>query len=681
MIKKYPFTKQEGLKDCAATCMQMIIKYYKGYISIDDLNEMLETTKDGVSAFNIKKVAQDIGMNAVGIKATLQEFNENLVLPAIAHTTVDKKYNHYVVIYEINFKNKSLIIADPQSKIKRIKFEEFSTIYNNILIVMYPVKTIEKRNYNNQIFIKDLISKNKSTIKMLLTTSFIYMFLSIISSFYMKYTFDKINYNKNVLSIIFIFFILIKIYQIISNTLRNKILIEFNKRIDATLSLDIFDKILSLPYSYYRNRTSGEIITRYTELRKLREAINKVLLSVFLDLPLTIFSFLVLFILNDKLTLIAVIIMLLYSVIVTLYNKILKANIEQMQIKQANMNTCLIESINGIETIKGLGIKNMIKRKYEILYIKYLKQIVKIDEILNTQNALKELISEIGEMTIIFAGVILLKENQITLGTLLSFNAILVFFLSPIKNLLNLDYTIIEAKKIAKKVFEMVLKETDIKELDNKTGDIIVNNLNFSNNNNLILKNLSLTVKQGKKVLITGPSGSGKSTLLKILMKYYKIDRKQISINNFDLVDSKINHIYISQNETLFTDSIYNNIVYGNSKKFKEVVKACYIDEIINGNLGYNTLIEENGFNISGGQKQRIVLARSIIKPFDILLIDEGLNQIDVNLERKILKNIFRMFQDKTIIIVSHRLENMDLYDKMIKIENGKVTESVERNE
>ncbi|MEG0138162.1 MAG: ABC transporter transmembrane domain-containing protein [Bacilli bacterium] len=479
----------------------------------------------------------------------------------------------------------------------------------------------------------------------------------------------------------FIFFILIKIYQIISNTLRNKILIEFNKRIDATLSLDIFDKILSLPYSYYRNRTSGEIITRYTELRKLREAINKVLLSVFLDLPLTIFSFLVLFILNEKLTLIAVIIMLLYSVIVTLYNKILKANIEQMQIKQANMNTCLIESINGIETIKGLGIKNMIKRKYEILYIKYLKQIVKIDEILNTQNALKELISEIGEMTIIFAGVILLKENQITLGTLLSFNAILVFFLSPIKNLLNLDYTIIEAKKIAKKVFEMVLKETDIKELDNKTGDIIVNNLNFSNNNNLILKNLSLTVKQGKKVLITGPSGSGKSTLLKILMKYYKIDRKQISINNFDLVDSKINHIYISQNETLFTDSIYNNIVYGNSKKFKEVVKACYIDEIINGNLGYNTLIEENGFNISGGQKQRIVLARSIIKPFDILLIDEGLNQIDVNLERKILKNIFRMFQDKTIIIVSHRLENMDLYDKMIKIENGKVTESVERNE
>ena len=107
----------------------------------------------------------------------------------------------------------------------------------------------------------------------------------------------------------------------------------------------------------------------------------------------------------------------------------------------------------------------------------------------------------------------------------------------------------------------------------------------------------------------------------------------------------------------------------------------CYVDEIINSNLGYNQIIEENGFNISGGQKQRIILARSIINEFDLLLIDEGLNQIDVELERKILKNLFNKFHDKTIIIVSHRLENMDLYDKLIKLENVKVKECVKRND
>ena len=150
-------------------------------------------------------------------------------------------------------------------------------------------------------------------------------------------------------------------------------------------------------------------------------------------------------------------------------------------------------------------------------------------------------------------------------------------------------------------------------------------------------------------------------------MNYYNDYQGEIKINGINIKSINLKNVYISQNETLFTDTIYNNIVLGNNdSNFSEVVKMCYGDEIINSNLGYNQIIEENGFNISGGQKQRIILARSIINEFDLLLIDEGLNQIDVELERKILKNLFNKFHDKTIIIVSHRLENMDLYDKLI---------------
>ena len=681
MRKKYPFTKQEGLKDCAAACMQMIIKYYNGYISINDLNEMLETTKEGVSAFKIIEVSNKIGFKATGIRLNLLELTKSVTLPVIAHVVINN-YNHYIVVYKIDSFKKSVIIADPQSKIKTISFKEFESIWTNVIINLYPVKPIEHRNYEKHLNYKNIILKNKKTIFQLCYISFIYMILSIVASFYMKYVFDNYLSNFHLIFTVFILFIIINLYKIFTNLIRTKILIDLNKNIDIDLSLDIFSKILSLPYGYYRNKTTGEIITRYTELSKIRETISKVLLTLFLDLPLCITSFIIMYFLNSKLTMISLIAVLLYTIIVIAYNRILNDTILEAQIKKAEMNTVLIESINGFETIKGLNLYDYINLKFENKYIKYLKNVIRIDSILNIKENLKEIVNQLIEMIIIFTGVIYVRSETITIGTLMTYNSILVFFLAPIRNLLSLDNSIIESKRIVKRVNEMLKKEENVKKINIVYGDILIKSLSFKQNEKIILNKINLYISKGEKVIITGKSGSGKSTLLKILMNYYNDYQGEIKINGINIKSINLKNVYISQNETLFTDTIYNNIVLGNNdSNFSEIVKMCYVDEIINSNLGYNQIIEENGFNISGGQKQRIILARSIINEFDLLLIDEGLNQIDVELERKILKNLFNKFHDKTIIIVSHRLENMDLYDKLIKLENGKVKECVKRND
>ena len=681
MRKKYPFTKQEGLKDCAAACMQMIIKYYNGYISINDLNEMLETTKEGVSAFKIIEVSNKIGFKATGIRLNLLELNKSVTLPVIAHVVINNS-NHYIVVYKIDSFKKSVIIADPQSKIKTISFKEFESIWTNVIINLYPVKPIEHRNYEKHLNYKNIILKNKKTIFQLCYISFIYMILSIVASFYMKYVFDNYLSNFHLIFTVFILFIIINLYKIFTNLIRTKILIDLNKNIDIDLSLDIFSKILSLPYGYYRNKTTGEIITRYTELSKIRETISKVLLTLFLDLPLCITSLIIMYFLNSKLTMISLIAVLLYTIIVIAYNRILNDTILEAQIKKAEMNTVLIESINGFETIKGLNLYDYINLKFENKYIKYLKNVIKIDSILNIKENLKEIVNQLIEMIIIFTGVIYVRSETITIGTLMTYNSILVFFLAPIRNLLSLDNSIIESKRIVKRVNEMLKKEENVKKINIVYSDILIKSLSFKQNEKIILNKINLHISKGEKVIITGKSGSGKSTLLKILMNYYNDYQGEIKINGINIKSINLKNVYISQNETLFTDTIYNNIVLGNNdSNFSEIVKMCYVDEIINSNLGYNQIIEENGFNISGGQKQRIILARSIINEFDLLLIDEGLNQIDVELERKILKNLFNKFHDKTIIIVSHRLENMDLYDKLIKLENGKVKECVKRND
>ena len=171
-------------------------------------------------------------------------------------------------------------------------------------------------------------------------------------------------------------------------------------------------------------------------------------------------------------------------------------------------------------------------------------------------------------------------------------------------------------------------------------------------------------------------------------MKYYPINRGQVLINEIDINDYKNNKYkqgisYISQKETLFTDTLYNNLNINNknNNKILEIIKICEVDEIIkNNNTSYKMLIEENGNNISGGEKQRIILARTLLKPFNILLIDEGLNQMDVNLERRILKRIFQKYKQQTIIIVSHRLDNVDLFNKLVELENGKIKQVVNKN-
>lgn len=688
MFKKYPFVKQNGFKDCAAASLLMIIKYYDGYINLDQLSDMLETNKNGTTAYNIVKVASSIGFKAKGIKTNLNEVNsENLILPCIAHVTLEEKYQHYIVIYKIDFKNKYLIIGDPQAKIKKISFESFKKIWNEILIVLYPTSPIP-RNYNNSLsgYLFEILKKYKKDIIQLVLISIVLTTFSIISSFYFKFIIDKSLYPKQYIVAIFFFFMTMYVLKIITEFFRTKLLIFLNQKLELDINFNSFKQVVSLPYHYYRNRTTGEIISCVNNLDIVREMISKVALSIFIDLPLSFVCLLILYFINTKLFFITIINLILYIIIILIFKKVLNQSIQHTQEAKAQVNSYMVESLNGFETIKGLRIIKYINKNYENKYVKYLKSIFSLQNIYANQIFLKDLINTLGQAIVIFVGVLLVIKGELTLGTLLTFNTVLALFIEPIKNAIDLDYMIKEAKISLKRVLDMFSKTEEkgiiIKDVK---GNININNLCLELNNKNILNSISLNIKEGNKVMIVGASGAGKSTFLKVLMKYYEVNRGSILINGEDYNDYKssdgIN--YISQQETLFTDTIYNNIILDNNDvtEFLKVAKLCKVDEIIKqNNLGYNTLIEENGFNISGGQKQRIVLARAIMKKFNILLIDEGLNQMDINLERQILKNIFNEYSNKTIIIISHRIENMDLYDQIIEFNQGKIMKEVTKN-
>lgn len=668
----------------------MIINFYGGNLPIDQIRDLTKTDKNGTTAFHIIEACKSIGFNAEGIKSSLEQLNkENLILPCIAHVVIDGKYKHFVVIYKIDFKNKKIIIADPSCSIKKITFSEFQKMWSGVLITLYPLKKLPlTQNISFIDFLLKIIKLHKTFVFNIIMLSIFITMFSVISSFYMKNILDAINYNN--LTIIFIFFLFINIFKILSDFFRNKLLIYLNQKIDLLLTLDTYKKIISLPYNYYHTRTTGDIISRVNDLSIIRNMITKVSLSLFIDLPLALVTFIIFYIINIKLFFISLIIVFIYLLLMIFSKNRITNNINTIQVNKSETMSYMIETINGFETVKSVGNETQIIDKFEKKYVKFLKNIFKFDNYNNTISILKDLVNAMGYLTIIYVGAKMVILGNLTFGDLLVFVNLLNYFLEPIKNIIDLNSEIKEAKNSLRRILELFKNENKKQTfIDNvKVKEIFFNNLSYSYDyKEKQLKKINLKLKK-QKILILGESGSGKSTLFKLLMRYYEIPRNQITINGYDINDYKDdvikqNFSYISQNEILYTDSIYNNLKIDKNiteEQIIEISKKCFIDEFLN-DLGLNMLIEENGYNLSGGQRQRIILARALLKNFEVLIIDEGLSQMDINLERKILKNLFKMYENKMIIVISHRLDNMDLYDRVIELKNGEIVKDVFKNE
>ncbi len=672
---------QDGFKDCGPACLLMIIKYYKGNIAINELKEMCKTNKQGTTAYHLIEAAKKCGFSSYGYKTKLNDINkDNIILPCIAHVILENSYNHYVVIKTIDFKNRKIIIYDPVGKIKKMSYFEFEKIFNDIIIQLYPVTTIKNIPTNSVIkFIFNIIKSSTNQIIQIIIISIFITSFSIITSFYLQYMVDNVSFEGRIY-LIFIIFLLVYLMKIISSFLRNKLIILINQKVDLNLNFNTFKQIINLPYCYYKNNTTGEIISKINDLDIIRQVISKIIIST-IDLPLALLSLIMIYVLNEKLFIISLIILSLYWLILIIFQKPLLEKIENSTLLKSHLTSYMVESINGYETLKGCNKENKALIKFEDKYASFSNQMSRLDSYYNYQLLLKEIINDIGFITIILVGILLVKDNLITIGQLLSFNSLLVYFLSPVRNIIEINDNLKQIHVAIKKILNLYYDKEDIGFLEKSMkGEVVFKNLSYSfNDNDIVLDNISLRIEENSKVMVIGSSGSGKSTLFKILKKYYDIPRDKIYIANIDINDYKKSDIvYVSQNEILFSDTIINNI---DSDNIINISKICLVDDIVkNKQLGYNMVIEENGFNLSGGERQRIILARALAVDFNILIIDEGLSQVDTNMERIILKNILKQYSNKTLIFISHRLDNLDLFDRVIKIEKGKIIDDFAKN-
>jgi len=688
MLKKYEWVRQDDIKDCGVCSLLTIIKTYGGGVSKEYLRELTKTSKEGSNAFCLLEAGKKLGFTTKALRGDVLELDKRL-LPCIAHVILEGRYQHFIVIMNVNKKKRIITVSDPAKGIIKYKIDDYNKISTNQYLIFIPNKKIPTFRKNKEVFnnIIEIIFKYKHIFLSILVFSLIYTFISIVTAFNFQIIIDHVlTYSsKDNLNLIMFIFIFLYILKSVIDFTRSNLLVFINHTLDNKLIMNIYKHIVSLPYLFYKNRTTGEIISRINDLGDIKETISRLFMTFFIDLVLVIFVFITLYKINSSLTLIGIIMMILYFIIIKAFNKIFKFYITKNQEDAAVVNSYLIESINNVDTIKSLGLEEEIINKMGIKYNNYLNSSYKFQKIFNLENFIKDIINYIGLSIIIFIGTLFVLDGKMTLGEIITYNSMIIYFLEPIKSVIEMELIIKKSKISIDRVTELYEVENENLVIDKKyngnklKGNIEINGLDYSyNGRKNIFNNINLKVDSGKKIIMYGKSGSGKSTVGKILMKFLTIERDKVFVDNKDINDYNIMDIrreicYVGQNENLFSDTIYNNIILDRDvsyDKFLNIAKITKVDEIAKKEvLSYEMLLEENGFNISGGEKQRIILARSILKDSSIYIFDEALNQVDVEKERLILKEVFEYLKDKTVIYISHRFDNADMFDSKINME------------
>ncbi|WP_413516038.1 peptide cleavage/export ABC transporter [Carnobacterium maltaromaticum] len=696
-MKQFTHIQQQDEKDCGVACIAMILKHYKTEIPIHKLRDFSGTDLEGTSAFGLKKTFEKLFFDCPAIQADKDVWKEiELPLPLIAHILIDNSYMHYVVVYKI--KGETLSIDDPaRGKIKKT-VEEFAKEWTGILLLPTPkdsyVPSKEKLARISSFF--PVIWLQKGLVFHIIVASIFITLFGIGSSYYFQGILDYFipNHARSTLNIVSVGLIVVYLFRVMFEYSRNYLLVILGQRMSMVVMLQYFKHILSLPMNFFTTRKSGEIISRFLDANKIIDALASATLSVFLDIGMVLIVGITLAVQNGILFLITLASLPFYLVSILAFVKSYeKANQEEM-VAGATLNSSIIESLKGIETIKAYSGEEKVYHQVDREFVQLMKKSFRTATLDNVQQGIKHAIQLISSALILWLGSYYVMEGSISLGQLITYNALLVFFTDPLQNIINLQVKMQTAQVANKRLNEIFAIEP---ESTNQHPDRVVTNQTFQQGITLegvsfsynmkapTLSNLSCTILPHSKVALVGVSGSGKSTMAKLLVNFYPPSEGTIRYGRINHLDIPFHQLrdrvtYIPQESFFFSGSIIENLTFSldtppSFERIMEVCDAVQLGTFINQQpLRYDTILEEGGTNISGGQRQRLAIARALLKDADILILDEATSGLDTLLEHAILDYLINL-EEKTLIFIAHHLSIAKACNQILVLNDGKLVE------
>jgi len=688
------FTLQKDLTDCGVGCLQSLVRYYNGDISLETLRKESGTGKTGTTLLGLFQCAQTIGFDTEGCEASVDALIKH-GKPVILHVIIDKKFEHYVICYSYHFNgNHQFLIGDPAKGLEYWTKEYLEEVWQSkTCLTLKPNAAFQKTNQKDlekKKWLKDLIIEDQEAIYTILFLGVIFSLLGMSMSVFSQKLIDDILPKKKtsllLVSVSFLGFLLIA--RVIIQSLRELYIIRQTKAFNERINKKFYSSLLHLPKIFFNSRKIGDFVARLNDTQRIQTVIKQIITNSVVDILSFVMALGFLFFYSWKIAIICTVISPIILYIISRFNKkIVEAQRNVMQAYSAN-EANYIDSIKGIDVIKGFSKQSLFIDRNKDIFTFFQSKIFELGKLNLTISLYSGLAVVAFLLLILGLSSYNVLNNEIKTGELMAIIGISGSLLSSVTNLALLSIPIQEAKVAFDRMFEYSsLEKEKLEGLEIENVESIeIKNIDFRfNGRSRLLKQISFSLHKGIITCLLGKSGSGKTTLTEILQKNYLpengeiIINKNIILNHISLNDWRNLTGTVPQSIQLFNGNILENIILDdqlNESKLQKLIVLGF-DKFINSlPQGLLTLVGEEGINLSGGQKQLLGWMRALYHDPQFLILDEPTSSLDKENKIFIYNLIQKLKSEKTIFIISHQLEDIkDISDKILLLKNNHISE------
>lgn len=702
MFTRFPSEIQHDKMDCGPTCLKLVAKFYGRFYPIHFIRDLCGTTREGVSILNLVHAAEKLGMKSRAVRCSLKQLQEEIPLPAVVHWND----SHFMIVYKVDKNN--IYVSDPGKGLLKHPVKAFAKHWlkegtkKGVVIGFEPdsnffeINTEEsfkrKRNFSS---IFQYFKPYRTSIINLLVVMFFVTGLQAVIPFISRSIIDVgiSTHNLNFVNIMLAANVAILLATTFSNAVRDWIVIHLTSRINISLISDYIVKLMKLPMSFFENKMIGDILQRAQDHQRIRDFImGNSLNLIFSGMTFIVFA-IILAIYNSFIFWVFFAGSLIYFAWVMGFLAIRRRLDTNYFALMAKDQSFWVETITGMQDIKINNYETEKRWKWENLQAKLYKVNLKLQSITNYQNLGGQFIDNLKNIiiTIICAKAVI--SGEMSFGIMMSTQIIIGMLNAPIQQFIQFIISAQFAKLSFSRINEIHSLEDE--ETINSFSETILPSqcdihlrslyFQYAPKHPYTVKNVNLTIPQGKITAIVGDSGSGKSTLMKLILRLYNASHGEIYLGNMNINNIPLSYWrskcgVVLQDGKIFNDTVINNIILGdenvNYDRFRMAIEAANIrQEIEDMPKGYKTVMGEQGRGLSGGQKQRILIARALYKNPDFLFLDEATNSLDTLNEKKIVDALDNIFKDKTVVVIAHRLSTIKKADQIIVMRDGQIIE------
>ena len=693
----YPHLSGEGPVEGSMAVLRMLARYFDLPFRKDVLRRILDDqlhrdeSGQGIGLLQLAAIADLMGLRASQLDVTDAQVGR-LQLPAIALSQSGP-----IVIWASDQVGQ-VLVSHPQLGQGPVPIQELEGRNEEgalqVLCIERAQQTPKKR-FGLSWFLPAL-KQHKGVLIQVLVASFFVQLFGLLNPLLIQQIIDAVISQGNIssLNVLGTLLVAMGLAQAVLASLRTYLFSDTTNRIDISLGSTIIDHLLRLPLGYFADRPVGEVSSRINELQKIRRFLTGTALTVVLDAVFAFLYIAVMLLYSVQLTFWALAVVPLFVGVTFVSAPIIRKQLREQAEANARVQSHLVETLGGMETIKGQSMEIHSRWRWQQLYGGQIQSGFRNVVTSTAAGSTSQFLEQLSGLVVLWVGASLVLKGELTLGQLIAFRILAGNVTSPLLRMANLWQNFQETSLSLERLADIVDHPQELEITGEQkppippvVGAVTYSGVGFrfSEKGPKQLHNLNFEIPAGSFVGVVGSSGSGKSTMLKLLTRLYEPEEGLIridgnDISKVDLYSLRAQIGVVPQDSLLFDGSVMSNIALTRpDASFEEVVLAsqvaCAHDFIQAMPAGYNSSVGERGAGMSGGQRQRMAIARMILRRPRLLVLDEATSALDVDTERRLTANLMELYKDSTVFFITHRLASLKASDLILVMDQGALVE------